>query len=225
MSSSVQFILTKMLLAKSKLSILTFAMWVYIFGSLGSFTLYLVECLWRGHSTVGDMPFMLSLIEEVIAVFVFSCINEIANYILLLYFIRKTLVTKASVYGIVGSIFIIFVSIFSGRIKSALLWVEICVFLTSYVIIFLTKRREKRLNKGKSRERLIRYIKDQPEDEVVSFPLGPTLGRELYPQVLMHVNHFSQEGEEQAIASLGNNDREDEGFGSNQIKVRKYTRH
>jgi hypothetical protein len=78
-------------------------------------------------------------------VFIFSCLNEIANYLLLLYFIRKTLVTKASVYGIVGSIFIIFVSIFSGKIQSFLLWLEILVFLTAYVIIFLVKKREKRL--------------------------------------------------------------------------------
>lgn len=92
------------------------------------------------------MPHMLYLIEEVITVFMFSCLNEIANYILLLYFIRKTLVTKASVYGIVGSIFIIFVSIFSGKIQSVLLWFEIAVFLTAYIIIFLTKRREKRIN-------------------------------------------------------------------------------
>ena len=96
------------------------------------------------------MPRMLSLIEEVISVFIFSCLNEVANYILLLYFIRKTLVTKASIYGIFGSIFIIFVSIFYGKIRSVLLWSEIVVFMTGFVIIFLTKRREKRINKGKA---------------------------------------------------------------------------
>ena len=158
LSNSVQFILTKLLLQKSRLSIVTFAVWVYLFGALGSLALYLGECLWRGHNTLGDMPRMLSLVEEVVTVFVFSCLNEVANYILLLYFIRKTLVTKASVYGIFGSIFIIFVSIFSWKIRSALLWAEIVVFLTSYVIIFLTKRRERRVNKSKGVQ--VRYLGD-----------------------------------------------------------------
>lgn len=149
-SNSVQFILTKLLMSKTKVKMIAFAVWVYFFGMIGSFLLYCIECLWRGQWTVEDMPYMLSLIEEVINVFLFSCINEIANYLMLLYFIKKTLVTKASVYGIMGSIFIIFMSIFSGKIRGLLMWSEIIVFLTAYVIIFLTKRRERRINKGKS---------------------------------------------------------------------------
>lgn len=98
------------------------------------------------------MPRMLYLIEEVIGVFIFSCINEVANYLLLLYFIRKMLVTKASVYGIVGSIFIIVVFVFSDKPRTPLLWCEIAVFSSSYVIIYLNKRREKRLSKGKQKE-------------------------------------------------------------------------
>ena len=93
---------------------------------------------------------------------VFSCINEVANYLLLLYFIKKTLVTKASVYGIVGSIFIIFVSIFSGKIQSALLWAEILVSLTGYVVIYLTKKREKQRKK----KNVVKYYEDQREDEL-----------------------------------------------------------
>lgn len=161
MCNSTQFILTKLLLLKSKISIVTFAFWVYLFGSLGSLALYIIECLWRGHFTLDDMPHMLFLIEEVIAVFVFSCLNEVANYLLLLYFIRKLLVTKASVYGIVGSIFIIFVFIFSDSNRTTLLWGEIVVFLSAYVLIFVTKRRERRINKGKARDKQVRYLKDQ----------------------------------------------------------------
>ena len=117
-SNSVQFVLTKILFSQSKMSTVTFAMIVYFFGALGSVCLYGIECEWarHGHWTIEDMPHMLYLLEEVVFVFVFSCINEVANFLLLLYFIKKTLVTKASVYGIVGSIFIIFVSIFSGKI-------------------------------------------------------------------------------------------------------------
>lgn len=122
-------------------------MWVYFFGVLGTSILYVIECLWSKRWTINEIPKFLGLIDEVITVFIFSCLNEIANYLLLLYFIRKTLVTKASVYGIVGSIVIIFVTIFSDKIKSTLLWAEIVVFLSGYVIIFLTKRSEKRANK------------------------------------------------------------------------------
>ncbi len=92
--------------------------------------------------------------------FIFSCLNEIVNYLLLLYFIRKTLVTKASLYGIVSSIFIIFVTIFSGKIKSTLLLIEIVVFLIAYVIIFLTKRKEKKDLKKKQIAKKIRYFED-----------------------------------------------------------------
>jgi hypothetical protein len=125
--------------------------WVYFFGVIGTLGLYCIECGWvrGGNWTIGEIPKFLGLLEEVITVFIFSCLNEIANYLLLLYFIRKTLVTKASMYGIVGSIFIIFVSIISGKIRSALLWIEIVVFLTAYFILFLTKRSEKRANKKK----------------------------------------------------------------------------
>lgn len=116
--NSVQFILSKLVLLKSKISLSTFAMLVYLFGACGSVIMYCIECEFarKGNWTIIDMPRMLGLIEEVLTVFIFSCFNEIVNYLLLLYFIRKTLVTKASAYGIVGSIFIIFVSIFSGKI-------------------------------------------------------------------------------------------------------------
>jgi predicted membrane protein len=149
-----------------------------------------LECLWRNKLTIEDMPHMLFLIEEVITVFIFSCLNEVANYLLLLYFIRKTLVTKASVYGIVGSIFIIFVSVFSNKIKGILLWIEIVVFLTAYIIIFLTKRREKRLNKGKARDKQIRYIKDQEEDELASS------NKKEYPKTSIFKKHFIETNED-----------------------------
>lgn len=146
-SNAVQFILTKLLLSRSKISTITFSVWVYFFGVIGTFILYIFECLWSKRWTVNEIPKFLGLIDEVITVFIFSCLNEIANYLLLLYFIRKTLVTKASMYGIVGSIFIIFATIFSDKNISPLLWIEIVVFLSVYVILFLTKRREKRANK------------------------------------------------------------------------------
>ena len=164
-SISVQFVLTKLLLLSSpKLNLLTFAFWVYLFGTIGTVFLYCIECLWarNGDWTIDDIPRMLQLVEEVIFVFLFSCANEIINYILLLHFLRKTLVTKASVYGILASIYIIFVTIFTGGIKSALLWCEIIVFLTGYVIISTNKKIEK-LKKKKLN--IIKYIEEIDVDE------------------------------------------------------------
>ena len=143
-----------------------FAFWVYLFGWIGTTVMYVIECFWRGSFTFHEMPKFLELIEEVIGVLIFSCLNEVANYILLLYFIKKTLVTKAAVYGVVGPIFIVFVSIFSGKIKSLLLSFEIAVFLFSYFLIFIQKKKERNINKQKALIKHIKYIRKQSEDEV-----------------------------------------------------------
>ena len=162
---------------------------MYLFGALGTAGMYCIECTWarHGHWTIEDMPHMLCLVEEVIFVFVFSCINEVVNYLLLLYFIKKTLVTKASVFGIVGSIFIIFVSIFSGKIQSVLLWAEILVFLTGYVIIYLTKKREK-LRKKKN---VVKYYEEQSEDELAKVIAN-------YDRVHVFKEHFAHSEAEAA---------------------------
>ncbi len=57
-SNAIQLVLTKVLLRKSKLSITTFALWVYFFGSLGSFILYCIECEWArgGNWTISEIP-------------------------------------------------------------------------------------------------------------------------------------------------------------------------
>jgi len=146
-----------------------------------------MECLWARHGnwTIDDMPRMLQLVEEVLFVFLFSCVNEIINYILLLYFIRKTLVTKASVYGILGSIYIIFFTILRGDIKSVLLWCEILVFLSGYVIISTTKKIEKQ---KKKKIKIIKYIEEINVEERATIIKH-------YNKIQVYPQHFAK-GEE-----------------------------
>lgn len=63
---------------------------------------------------------------------------------------KKTFITKASLYGILSAIVIIFSSTIEGKIHSALLWAEVIVFLTGYLILFVEKRREKNVVKHKA---------------------------------------------------------------------------
>ena len=86
--------------------------------------------------------------EEVINVLVFNSINEILTYILMLYLARKTFVTRASVYGIVSSLFVIIEGVVKGRYIrvdnhhwyiSVFTWVEIVLFLIGYALIFFER--------------------------------------------------------------------------------------
>jgi len=149
-SLSVQFILTKRLITKSSINLVVLAFWVYFFGLIGEFFYYIFECMYRGAWTIEDMPHILYELEEVIGVLIFSCFNEVINYILLLYLMKKTFITKASLYGILSAIVIIFFSYALGKIKSGLLWVETTVFLFGYILIFLEKRREKYIVKHRA---------------------------------------------------------------------------
>jgi hypothetical protein len=54
-------------------------------------------------------------VEECINVIVFNSVNEIFTYMLMLYLARKTYVTRASVYGIVSSLFVICEGVAKGR--------------------------------------------------------------------------------------------------------------
>ena len=97
-SLSVQLILTKRLLSRSKINLIIFAFWVYFFGVIGTFFIYCIECWQRDSWTILEWPAFLALVEEVIAVLAFSCCNEVVNYTLLLYLAKKTFITKASGY-------------------------------------------------------------------------------------------------------------------------------
>ena len=149
-SNSTQFILSKRCISRSQINLVVFAFWVYFFGIIGTGFFYIGECLSRGSWTIEDMPNILYQLEEVVGVLIFSCFNEVINYILLIYLMKKTFITKASLYGIVGSIVIILESTIEGKVTSVLLWMEVVIFMTGYLILFLEKRREKYIVKHKA---------------------------------------------------------------------------
>jgi hypothetical protein len=54
-------------------------------------------------------------VEECLNVLLFNSVNEILTYMLMLYLARKTYVTRASVYGIISSLFVIMEGVVKGR--------------------------------------------------------------------------------------------------------------
>jgi len=79
---------------------------------------------------------------QIFGVIFFSCFNEVFNYILLLYLMRKAVVSKAAVYGALSSLFVIVY----GMLVEFYQWqeyVETLMFFICYVILFFERRREK----------------------------------------------------------------------------------
>ncbi len=87
-------------------------------------------------------------VEECINVIVFNSVNEIFTYMLMLYLARKTYVTRASVYGIISSMFVISEGVVNGKFIrqenhhwyiSFFTIVEILLFLAGYTLIFFER--------------------------------------------------------------------------------------
>ena len=79
---------------------------------------------------------------QIFGVIFFSSFNEVFNYILLLYLMRKAVTSKAAVYGVMSSVF----SILFGLIKSYYEPIQICatcLYLVCYTILFFERRRDK----------------------------------------------------------------------------------
>jgi hypothetical protein len=86
--------------------------------------------------------------EESLNVVVFNQLNEIISFILMMYLGRKTYVTRASVFGIISSLYVILEGISMGRINEGndrLIFIpigtylEIVLFLASYALIFFER--------------------------------------------------------------------------------------
>jgi hypothetical protein len=123
-----------------------------------------------GEIAHGLMPLEnLKLVEECINVIVMNSVNEVLTYMLMLYMARKTYVTRASVYGIISSLFVILEGVYNARYKkqedhrwyiTVFTFVEIFVFLTGYTLIFFERVTVKNKAKFQKIEKTVRYIKD-----------------------------------------------------------------
>lgn len=102
-----------------------------------------------------------------------NAINEIFNFIMMMYLARKTYIARASVYGIVPQLFVILEGIFTGRMGTHILdapwywfygsWTEIVCFLGSYTLIFTERVRNKnraKFSKVKVLREEIKYVKE-----------------------------------------------------------------
>ena len=72
---------------------------------------------------------------------------------LMMYLARKTYIARASVYGIVSSLFVVLEGLFAGRMGTGdwqwltTTWLEVVLFLTGYALIFF----ERVTNKNKAK--------------------------------------------------------------------------
>ncbi len=86
----------------------------------------------------------MNIVEECINVLVFNAVNEVLTYMLMLYMARKTYVTRASIYGIISSLFVIGEGVLQGRyirtqnhtwFIGLFTWLEIILFIAGYCLI------------------------------------------------------------------------------------------
>jgi len=151
LSSAAANIFNKKFLTGTKVNIVQFSLFAYMFSLLGSIFLYFIENFVRfGYLKYDMFPFdNIVKVEEVLNIVVFNALNEIITFILMIYLARKTYVTRASVFGIISSLYVIIEGIFSERIngdgegsewfRPVGTYLEIILFLASYTLIFFER--------------------------------------------------------------------------------------
>jgi hypothetical protein len=111
----------------------------------------------------------VSRVDECINVLVLNSVNEILTYVLMIYLARKTYVTRASLYGIISSLFVIIEGIVKGRYVreenhkwfiTMFTWLEIILFLIGYALIFFERVTVKNKAKFQKISRTVRFIKE-----------------------------------------------------------------
>ena len=76
----------------------------------------------------------------------------------MIYLAQKTFITRASVYGIVQSLYVIAEGVYAGRMGSndwywsVGSWVEIVLFLSSYTLIFFERIKNRNVARFKKRQ-------------------------------------------------------------------------
>mmetsp|Transcript_37851 Transcript_37851/g.27864 ORF Transcript_37851/g.27864 Transcript_37851/m.27864 type:complete len:199 (+) Transcript_37851:182-778(+) len=144
------FMLNKQVVSRTKLNLVVVTFWAYTFGFLCTF---IVMCIQADDGQLGDQLSKVFLQDmQVFGVIFFSCFNEVFNYILLLYLMRKGIVTKAAIFGSLSSLFVILY----GLVNGYYIWqaiIQICAFFISYVTLFFERKRDKtrKLNKEKDK--------------------------------------------------------------------------
>jgi archaellum component FlaF (FlaF/FlaG flagellin family) len=176
-STAVANIFNKRFLTGTKVSIVQFSLFAYLFSLIGSIVLFFIESLVRFGSLQYSMfPFdNIVRAEECLNVLVFNALNEILTYVLMMYLAKKTYVTRASVFGIISSLYLIIEGIFTDRIngdgqgskwyRPLGTYLEIILFFASYTLIFFERVTLKNKAKFLKIKDTVRYIKEiEPND-------------------------------------------------------------
>jgi hypothetical protein len=116
-SSAIAFVLTKRLVVKTKANLVIITFWIYFFGFLNTFILFLIQASTDPTTSISNELLNVFFQDtEIFGVLLFSCFNEIFNYMLIIYLMRKSYVSKAAVYGLMSAIFIMLDGLFFGKI-------------------------------------------------------------------------------------------------------------
>jgi len=154
-SAAMANIFNKKFLTGTKVNLVQFAFFAYIFAMCGTFCIFTGENIYRW-GTYMYWPFTVwgwFNAEEVSSVALFFQLNEVVNYVLLLYLARKTYIARASVFGIVSSSYVIFEGIFAERFGIARwYWIagtftDLGCMVIAYALIFFERIKNKNIAK------------------------------------------------------------------------------
>ena len=161
LSSAITNIFNKRFINQTKVSILHFGLFCYLFALIGSLVIFVGESYLRFGKFEYPIFTLIGLnkAEEIINIIVLNSVNEVFNFVLMIYLAQKTFVTRASVYGILSSLFVIFEGIIAGRIGMdegvwyyyVGTWAEIVLFLSSYSMIFFERIKNRNIAKFKKK--------------------------------------------------------------------------
>lgn len=116
-----------------------------------AFILYFIENAWANNAFDFNIfpAANLSNAEEVIGSILTNSINEVTNYIMMLYLARKTYVTRASAFSIIPPTFVIIYGLFNDRISTKKwYWLfgtifDIVLVFTAYGFIFFERAKNR----------------------------------------------------------------------------------
>ena len=89
------------------MNLLAVVFWIYFVGSIGTTLIFVFQCTSFTDAHWDQMVKVLYSKEEIVGILVFFCLNDGLNTVLLLYLLKKSYISKSSVYGIINAIFII----------------------------------------------------------------------------------------------------------------------
>jgi len=159
LSQAITNIFNRKFVNQTKIPILQFSFFAYCFALLATCVIYVVESFiqFKGIHYPLFTLHGLARAEEVSNILLMNQLNEVANYVLMIYLAQKTFITRASVYGVVSTLYVIGEGVYAGRMGQGTIyftlgtWLEIVLFLSSYALIFFERIKNRNIARFKKR--------------------------------------------------------------------------